>query len=60
MRGNERICSIYVPAPRSESDTQAFATLGHELLHCFDGNWHDRGGRMKPEGEAATGGSRSR
>ena len=49
FRSNERVCSIYVPAPKSEMDTQTFATLGHELLHCFDGNWHDRWGRMTPE-----------
>ena len=35
-------------------DTQAFATLGHELMHCFDGHWHDRWGRMNgPERQAA-------
>jgi hypothetical protein len=44
--GGPRVCSIYAPAPRSELDTQRFATLGHELMHCFDGNWHDRWGRM--------------
>jgi hypothetical protein len=59
FRPNERVCSIYVPAPRSEMDTQTFATLGHEVLHCFDGNWHDRWGRMTPqETQAAAGGSR--
>jgi hypothetical protein len=36
----ERVCSIYAPAPRGEHDLQRFATLGHELMHCFDGNWH--------------------
>jgi hypothetical protein len=57
----ERVCSIYAPAPRSETDTQSFVTLGHELLHCFDGNWHDRWGRMNPdESQAAVGGSRPR
>jgi hypothetical protein len=43
---NGKVCSIYAPAPRSEEDLQRFATLGHELLHCFDGNWHDQWGRM--------------
>lgn len=53
-----RICSIYAREPRSERDTQAFATLGHELMHCFDGNWHDRWGHMNPrERQAALGGS---
>jgi hypothetical protein len=41
-----RRCEIYAPEPRSERDLQRFATLGHELMHCFDGNWHDRWGRM--------------
>ena len=39
-------CEIYAPAPRSERDVQRFATLGHELMHCFEGRWHDRWGRM--------------
>ena len=52
----KRVCAIYAPMPRSEMDTQRFVTLGHELLHCFDGNWHDRWGRMNPaEGQAAAG-----
>ena len=63
----ERVCSIYVPTPKSETDTQTFATLGHELMHCTDGNWHDRWGRMtddkvrearrNAEGSAAAGGT---
>jgi hypothetical protein len=56
-----RVCTIYAPMPRTEMDTQTFATLGHELMHCFDGNWHDRWGRMTPqEMQAAAGGSRQR
>jgi hypothetical protein len=52
----KRLCAIYAPMPRSEMDTQRFVTLGHELLHCFDGNWHDRWGRMNPaESQAAAG-----
>ena len=46
VEGGPRVCTIYAPAPRSERDLQGFATLGHELMHCFDGNWHDRWGRM--------------
>ena len=42
----QRRCEIYAPAPRTEQDLQRFATLGHELMHCFEGNWHDRWGRM--------------
>jgi len=45
-----RRCEIYAPEPRSERDLQRFATLGHELMHCFDGNWHDRWGRMHDAG----------
>ena len=53
-----RICSIYAPMPRSERDTERLATLGHELMHCFDGSWHDRWGRMNPqERSAAAGGT---
>ena len=51
-----RVCNIYTREPKSEADAQAFATLGHELMHCFDGNWHDRWGRMHPrERHAAVG-----
>ena len=58
-QAGERVCSIYAPAPRNESDKVGFVTLGHELMHCFDGNWHDRWGRMNPaESEAAAGNSR--
>jgi hypothetical protein len=62
-----RTCTIYAAAPRSEADTQRFATLGHELMHCTDGSWHDKWGRMHDEkvrearrsreGSAAAGGS---
>lgn len=53
-----RVCNIYARSPKNETDTQAFATLGHELMHCMDGNWHDRWGRMTPrERQAALGGS---
>jgi hypothetical protein len=53
-----RVCSIYAREPKNEMDTQAFATLGHELMHCMEGNWHDRWGRMTPrERQAAVGGS---
>jgi hypothetical protein len=60
------VCAIYAPAPRNERDVQRFATLGHELMHCFDGNWHDRWGRMNPpspnasaQSNAAAGGTTS-
>jgi hypothetical protein len=51
--GGARVCSIYAPAPRSERDMQRFATLGHELMHCFDGNWHDQWGRMNAPSQHA-------
>jgi hypothetical protein len=52
----QRVCAIYAPMPRSETDTQRFVTLGHELLHCFDDNWHDRWGRMNPPDRLTAGG----
>ena len=56
--GGPRVCNIYAPMPRNERDVQRFATLGHELMHCFDGNWHDRWGRMLDAApSAAAGGS---
>ena len=51
--GDVRVCNIYTRLPRSEADTQAFATLGHEMMHCFEGNWHDRWGRMLPPQQQA-------
>ena len=56
-----RTCAIYAPMPRDERDTLRMATLGHELMHCFDGNWHDRWGRMNDSArqQAAAGGSRN-
>jgi hypothetical protein len=58
--GAPRICAIYAPAPRNERDMQRFATLGHELLHCFDGNWHDKWGHMTSPPSAAAGGTAAR
>ena len=65
-KGGARVCNIYAPRPKDERDTQRFATLGHEVMHCFEGNWHDRWGKMlepgrrlaqkKPEPQAAAGG----
>ena len=52
-KGGPRTCAIYAPEPRTEKDLQRFATLGHELMHCFDGNWRDRWGRMNPPTEHA-------
>jgi hypothetical protein len=52
--GAPRTCAIYAPAPRNERDLQRFATIGHELMHCFDGNWHDQWGRMNPPRSSIT------
>ena len=48
--GGPRTCNVYVPRPNNERDTQRFATLGHEVMHCFEGNWHDRWGHMLEPG----------
>jgi hypothetical protein len=53
-QGGPRICSIHAPEPRNERDLERFATLGHELKHCFDGNWHDRWGRMNGPSRSAS------
>lgn len=52
-KAGRRSCQIYAPEPKNERDTQAFATLGHELMHCFEGNWHDKWGRMDDDQAAA-------
>jgi hypothetical protein len=67
QKGGARTCAIYAPRPKDERDTQRFATIGHEVMHCFEGNWHDRWGKMlepnrrlakKPEDrQAAAGGT---
>ena len=33
-------CTLVVFRPRGFSDLQRVQTLGHELLHCFDGDGH--------------------
>lgn len=44
IRGDE--CTIYAKRPTSEKDYQRFVTLGHELMHCAEGNWHNQWGEM--------------
>ena len=34
-----RLCTIYSYNPRSLDDEHV-CTLGHEVLHCFNGNYH--------------------
>lgn len=38
VQGN--VHTLHVLAPRSRSDRERLATLGHELLHAFCGDWH--------------------
>jgi len=34
-------CDIYAPEPIHLNDVKGFKVLGHEFLHCFDGEFHD-------------------
>ncbi|RLA58465.1 MAG: hypothetical protein DRQ89_15330 [Epsilonproteobacteria bacterium] len=34
-------CHIYAPKPRHADDHKWFSVVGHEILHCTDGNWHE-------------------
>ena len=36
----EKLCTIYSYNPRSLDD-EYICTLGHEVKHCFDGNYHN-------------------
>lgn len=41
MDGSGDRCTIVVPKPKGNfDDTEALATWGHELLHCFTGRVH--------------------
>lgn len=48
-KGRGRVCHIYAKKPESHKDVQRFATLGHEMMHCFEGQWHDKFGRMNED-----------
>ena len=37
----KRYCSIYTVKPYNAGDFENLNTLGHELLHCTDGNFHN-------------------
>lgn len=39
-RGDEYICRIVTLKPRDVDDRRT-ATLGHELLHCLFGEYHE-------------------
>lgn len=38
-RGNK--CKIWALEPVGTEDYEAMVTLGHEMLHCFRGDYHD-------------------
>lgn len=40
-------CVIVAAPPENPNDWTRFAILGHELAHCFWGNWHE-GGKLPP------------
>jgi len=50
---------VTVELHRPEALNAMNTAMGQELLHCFDGHWHDRWGRMnEPERRAAIGPAR--
>jgi len=34
------VCTIYAEMPRSALDTKRLEVLGHEVMHCFVGDFH--------------------
>ena len=40
MNIDTKVCDVYVPNITSTGQTDRFATLGHETLHCFIGKYH--------------------
>jgi hypothetical protein len=43
-------CYIFAARPDGPNDWVRFAVLGHELAHCFWGDWHE-GGHIPPSDE---------
>lgn len=39
----EKECTIYVAEPEGRNDIEGLSTLGHEVLHCFKGCYHEGG-----------------
>ena len=39
--GGQRYCTVYAFKPHSLDDFRALQTLGHEVLHCTDGKFHN-------------------
>ena len=33
-------CIVRAPEPKNENDNWAFYVLGHEVAHCFNGDYH--------------------
>lgn len=48
-KGHNRVCHIWSKKPESNKDLDRFVTLGHEVMHCFEGNWHDKYGRYNED-----------
>lgn len=38
---NDNLCLIYAHVPENQDDVQRIYALGHEVLHCFVGQYHD-------------------
>ena len=39
--GGQRYCTVYAFKPHNLDDFRALQTLGHEVLHCTDGEFHN-------------------
>ena len=37
---DNRVCEIFVPKPNGQNDYKWLTNLGHEILHCTDGDYH--------------------
>lgn len=38
------ICYVYTQKPRAVFDTKLHEAMGHEMRHCFEGDFHPREG----------------
>lgn len=41
------VCVEYMVNPKSDDYAKLMATVGHEIKHCYDGDWHDPYGNPK-------------
>lgn len=39
-------CIVRAPAPKDENDEWAFYVLGHEVAHCFKGQYHPKSSKF--------------